>query len=201
MWYYITDGGDRMTENISYSVVRSDRHSCAVQVKRDGSVVVRVPRYMSQTDIAELVNRKSAWIIKTRAEVLAALERSAAPALTRQVVKELADRAMAVIPDRVRHFAPMVCVDYGRVTIRNQVSRWGSCSAQGNLSLNCLLMLTPAEVQDYIVVHELCHRRHMDHSAEFWADVERVLPGYRSSECWLKCNGGALIDNMKSHCT
>ena len=123
-----------------------------------------------------------------------------APALTRQVVKELADRAMAVIPDRVRHFAPMVCVDYGRVTIRNQVSRWGSCSAQGNLSFNCLLMLTPAEVQDYIVVHELCHRRHMDHSAEFWADVERVLPGYRSSECWLKRNGGALIENMKSNC-
>ena len=84
-------------------------------------------------------------------------------------------------------------VDYGRITIRAQHTRWGSCSAQGNLNFNCLLMLTPDDVKAYVVVHELCHRKEMNHSARFWAEVERVLPGYRESRRWLRENGGALI--------
>lgn len=89
----------------------------------------------------------------------------------------------------VEYFARQVGVDYGRITIRNQKTRWGSCSSKGNLNFNCLLMLAPAEILDYVVVHELCHRKEMNHSKAFWAEVEKVLPDYRESVKWLKEKG------------
>ena len=90
----------------------------------------------------------------------------------------------------------MVGVTYGRITIRNQRSRWGSCSGKGNLNFNCLLMLTPSHVIDYVVVHELCHRLEMNHSPAFLAQVERVLPDYRKSREWLKEHEKELIGRL-----
>ena len=118
------------------------------------------------------------------------------PAFTIDEINELADKALIVIPEKVKKYAPIVGVDYGRITIRNQRTRWGSCSGKGNLNFNCLLMLFPDEVIDYVVVHELCHRIHMNHSAEFYAEVERVLPEYRKWKKWLKENGELYISRI-----
>ena len=84
----------------------------------------------------------------------------------------------------------------GHITIRHQSSRWGSCSKKGNLNFNCLLMLAPAEVRDYVVVHELCHLLHMNHSKSFWREVARVMPNYRQPYNWLKENGGLLLARL-----
>ena len=89
--------------------------------------------------------------------------------------------------------AKIIGVDYGRITIRNQKTRWGSCSSKGNLNFNCLLMLTPPEVIDYVVVHELCHRKEMNHSKDFWREVEKVLPNYLDQVKWLKDEGSNVI--------
>ena len=88
-------------------------------------------------------------------------------------------------------------VTYGRITIRSQHTLWGSCSSKGNLNFNCLLMLTPPEVLDYVVVHELCHRKEMNHSARFWAEVEHVLSDYEIRRKWLRENGTALISRLE----
>ena len=111
-------------------------------------------------------------------------------------IRELADRALAVIPERVAYYAPKVGVTYGRTTIRNQRTRWGSCSSKGNLNFNCLLMLTPPEALDSVVVHELCHLKEMNHSKRFYAEVLRVFPDYWKWDKWLKDNGPALIRRM-----
>lgn len=87
-------------------------------------------------------------------------------------------------------------ISFGRITIRSQHTRWGSCSADGNLSFNCLLMFAPESVQDYVVVHELCHRKHMNHSPAFWAEVEKVLPDYRLQKAWLKEQGTSLLARL-----
>ena len=100
---------------------------------------------------------------------------------------------MRVIPDRVRHFAPKVGVTVRRITIRNQTTRWGSCSAAGNLNFNCLLMLTPPEVIDSVVVHELCHLLQMNHSPAFYAEVHRVYPDYDRWNDWLKAHGREIM--------
>ena len=84
-------------------------------------------------------------------------------------------------------------VTYGKITIRHQKTRWGSCSGTGNLNFNCLLMLVPEQVLDYVVVHELCHRKEMNHSPRFWKEVEAIFPEYREARKWLKDHGGSLI--------
>ena len=115
---------------------------------------------------------------------------------TPEEIKTLAEKAHVVIPERVKHYAPLVGVDYGRITIRNQRTRWGSCSSKGNLNFNCLLMLLPDDVIDSVVVHELCHRKHMNHSAKFYAEVERVYPDYKRCSQWLNENGGVYLSRL-----
>ena len=87
---------------------------------------------------------------------------------------------------RVQHFLPMTGGSFKRITIRDQKTRWGSCSETGTLSFNWRLMLAPPEVLDYVVVHELCHLTHMNHGKEFWAKVASVDPEYKEHIKYLK---------------
>ena len=80
-------------------------------------------------------------------------------------------------------------ISYGMISIREQKTRWGSCSSKGNLNFNWKLILMPEEILDYVVVHELAHRKEMNHSRAFWAIVEQVLPDYQERRDWLKKNG------------
>ncbi len=92
------------------------------------------------------------------------------------------------LPLRVMELAGAHGILVSRVTVRNQRSRWGSCSRRGTISLNWRLIQCPAFVRDYIILHELAHRRQMNHSAKFWQEVERICPDYRSAEVWVKAH-------------
>ena len=175
---------------IPYTLIRSDRKSIGIHITADG-VVVRAPKRLPAAEIDRFVQSKRIWIEGHLSKIPAPQ-----PKFTHEEIEALAQKALAVIPDQVRHFAPMVGVTYGRITIRNQRSRWGSCSGKGNLNFNCLLMLTPSYCLDYVVVHELCHRLEMNHSPKFWAQVERVLPDYQKSREWLKEHEKELIGRL-----
>ncbi len=103
-----------------------------------------------------------------------------------------ARRGKVELPARTWELAARCGVEVKQVTVRDQRSRWGSCSAQGTISLNWRLVQTPDFVRDYIIFHELMHLREMNHSARFWARVEEVCPGWREAERWLKRNGSLL---------
>ena len=175
-------------------VRRSARKTIALEIRPDGSLLMRAPRQMTAREIDRFLDEQDGWIrkhlvqLRTRQAELPQTE-----PLTAKQIRALADQALQVIPERVRYYAPLVGVTYGRITIRNQRTRWGSCSAKGNLNFNCLLMLMPPEILDYVVVHELAHRREMNHSPAFWAIVESVLPDYRTRRQWLKEHGGAYM--------
>ena len=100
---------------------------------------------------------------------------------------------MKELPDRVRYFAGLLGVTVNKITFRPMKSRWGSCSSKGNISLNSLMMLVPEKMQDYVIVHELCHRIEMNHSPRFWALVAKVLPDYKEREKWLKAHERDII--------
>lgn len=177
---------------MEYRLERSRRKTISLQVTEEG-VLVKAPTWVPKAEIDAFVYSKRAWISK-RLKQLEESERELAgkKELSDAQIKELAKRAKEVIPERVEYYARMIGVTYGRITIRNQKTRWGSCSAQGNLNFNCLLMRAPAEVLDSVIVHELCHRKHMDHSKEFYAEVHKAFPEYDKWHGWLKKNGKSL---------
>ncbi len=186
-----------MTDQIT--VIRSDRKTVAVEIKRDLSVIVRAPRRMKQADIDRFVRKKTPWIEKHLAIAEARLAKAEPiQAFTANEIKALAKQARAEIPPRVDALAGKIGVTYGRITVRSQVSRWGSCSAKGDLSFNCLLMLCPDEVVEYVIIHELCHRKHMNHSAAFWACVEAHCPDCKAQKKWLKDHGSDLIGRLRA---
>ena len=180
--------------NIPYRVIRSSRRTVSLQIVPGGEVLVRCPKRMSNGDIWRFVESKSGWIEKHLEKQTAAAR---LPAFSDGQLQAFACQARQTVPERVAYFAPLVGVTYGRITIRSQHTLWGSCSSKGNLNFNCLLMLTPPEVLDYVVVHELCHRKEMNHSARFWAEVGRVLPDYEIRRKWLRENGTALISRLE----
>ena len=138
---------------MDYTLIRSSRKTISIQLSPTGEVVVRAPNRMPKRDIERFVDSKRGWIEGHLRKLP-----EAQPKLTDTELRELARHAKEVLPEIAAYYAPLVGVDYGRITIRAQRTRWGSCSAQGNLNFNCLLMLTPDNVMEYVVVHELCHR-------------------------------------------
>lgn len=136
-------------------IIKSNRKTVSLQVNDDMTVTIRAPKRISKRKIDKILTEKEAWILKHI---------------------KLISEALEYIPKRVEYYSKLVGVDQGKITIRNQKTRWGSCSSKENLNFNCLLMLTPTEVLDYVVVHELCHRKEMNHSKAFWSEVEKVIP-------------------------
>ena len=190
---------------MNVKIIRSNRKTLAIQINPDLSVTVRAPMYAPQSDIERILIEKESWIQKHIEKIREQEakkketqgESVESEYLTNEEIKKLADKALQHIPKRVSYYAKQIGVTYGKITIRNQKTRWGSCSGKGNLNFNCLLMLTPPEVIDYVIVHELCHRKEMNHSGAFRAEVEKILPDYKEQVKWLKENGGKIIGRMK----
>ncbi|MBR2601836.1 MAG: M48 family metallopeptidase [Clostridia bacterium] len=182
---------------LKYQVIYSRRKTLGLEI-RAGKLIVRAPAGTSRTDIEKLIREKQHWIethlekSRERAENAAAV-----PKLTYEELRALGEQAVKVIPERVRYYAERIGVRPKKITIRNQKTRWGSCSAGGNLNFNCLLMLAPMEVLDSVVVHELCHMKEMNHSERFYREINRVYPEYDRCHRWLKEHGAELMARME----
>jgi predicted metal-dependent hydrolase len=182
-----------------YQLIRSSRRTIAVEVTRDARMIVRAPYRATQKAVDYFISEQADWIeahlakMRTRQNILAA---KSIPPIDPAEIRYLANRAVQEIPPRVERCAHIIGVTYGRITIRNQTSVWGSCTAKGNLNFNCLLMKMPSDVVDYVIVHELCHRRQMNHSALFWAEVAKYCPNYQEERKWLRDNGAIYIQAM-----
>ena len=177
-----------------YRLIRSRRRTVGLEIK-DGELLVRAPLRASFTDIERVIANSRRWVEK-HLELDARERASRLPPFTGDELRALAEKAAKIIPERVKYYAPLVGVEVKKITIRDQRTKWGSCSAKGNLNFNCLLMLAPPETVDAVVVHELCHLKYMDHSPAFYAEVTRVLPDYRERDKWLKENGRLLLARL-----
>lgn len=176
-------------------IIRSKRRTVGISIKPGGEIIIRAPRLLPQAAILAFVYQKADWILsaydnqKDRAPLATDAPKDAA---TLALEKRYRDAAKEYIPKRVEYYHSFTGGDYNKITIRDQKTRWGSCSANGTLSFNYRLMLAPPRVLDYVVVHELCHLTHMNHSKAFWDMVASILPDYKEYRTWLKDNGHTL---------
>ena len=176
-------------------IIKSNRRTMSATIK-DGIVVVRAPLRIADKEIIRFLQEHESWILKNLAKYQE-MEKQMGEPLKLEEIKELAEKALKEIPPIVKYYAEIIGVSYGRITVRNQTTKWGSCTAKGNLNFNCLLMLAPREVLESVIVHELCHRKYMDHSKRFYDEILKVFPDYHKWDKWLKDNGGILINRMR----
>lgn len=181
------------------TIKRSNRKTLGLEVKPTGEVLARVPMYVSDRDIKKFIDSHKKWIIEKCSLVKAREKHKSVTTFPPydEFSRKERDEIKEKITQRVQYYSLKMDVTYNRVSVRNQKTRWGSCSSKGNLNFNCLLMLAPPEVLDSVVVHELCHRREMNHSQKFYAEVLRVFPTYHTQEKWLKEHGGELLKRLR----
>lgn len=187
---YLSDPATRL--------IRARRKTLSIRITQEGDLEIRAPLGMPKGEIEAFLMEKAQWIETHRAKVLAEYAQGQEAPLGEEEILTLAEQMRQRLPEKLNRHAASMGVTFGRVTIRCQQTRWGSCSSRGNLNFNCLLMLAPEEVLDYVVVHELAHRKQMNHSALFWQEVARECPDYKKSLRWLKDRGGALLSRARA---
>ena len=168
----------------TYRILRSDRRTVSLELTPEGETLVRAPKRMSAREIERFVEAHAAWLFARRARQ--AERRAAQPApLTRQQVEMLRARAKRELPARVAAYAAAMGVTPAGVRITSARTRFGSCNAKNSLCFSCYLMANAQPAIDYVIVHELAHIRHKNHSAAFWAEVAKVFPDYRTRRAML----------------
>jgi predicted metal-dependent hydrolase len=173
-----------------------------LRVMADGTVRVTIPRWGSKREAAAFAGRERSWIEKEQRRVADERQRLDRGALDRgeldrgenvwrrepagEELRALREQARRELPARLMELATAHGLTVARVTIRNQRSRWGSCSRSAHICLNWRLVRMPAWVRDYVLVHELMHLKRMDHSPAFWKLVAAACPEYKKARAWLR---------------
>lgn len=182
-----------MRHPFPYEIIYSDRKSLAIQITAQATVRIRAPRNCPDSVIERFLTQKQNWILKHLDSASRQLaQASEKPPLSEEDRKRYIALARDIFTRKTEYYARIMGVTYGRISIREQKTRWGSCSSVGNLNYNWRLIFAPEKVVDYIVVHELAHRLEMNHSKAFYNIVESVLPDYQSAQQWLRENGRNL---------
>ena len=176
-------------------VIRSGRKTLAVQVLEDGSIQVRAPYRTTDDMIRRFLDEHREWIMK-HAEQNRARSANQGPAFTDSEIRSMAEETTRFLPALINEYAARLGVHPANVTVRKRKTRWGSCSSKGNLNFNCLLARAPEQVRRYVVIHELCHLKEMNHSPAFWRLVASQMPDYQKAKEWLKTEGRTLIERL-----
>ena len=176
---------------IDYQLRRVRSPRVKIAVHPGGQIIVTAPKRVSKAKIDQLVHERHGWIKEQQEKFVDLKDRLLFrfnPAEYKQYKKE----ALAYVTDCLKFYNQHYRIGFGGLSIRNPRTRWGSCSSANNLSFNYKIVLLPSKLAEYIVVHELCHYHHLDHSDAFWNEVDKVMPDYYERKEWLRKNGAAM---------
>ena len=165
-----------------------------IRVRADGSVRVTVPRWGSRRDAELFAEQQRPWIERQRGQIRAAVR--CRLNYTSDAIKALRRQAARELPAHLLRLAAHNGLQVARVSVRNQRSRWGTCSPSGHICLNWRLVLMPVAVREYVLIHELMHLRRLDHSRHFWRLVAHACPRYEEARQWLRENRRLLEDDF-----
>lgn len=171
-------------------ICRSPRKSVSIEVLSDETILVRAPYFLSRTRIENILSKKEKWIQK---RILAVRNALAVPCITKAEFDEIRQRTKDLILPRVKFWSEKYGFVYSGVKITSARRRFGSCSGKNSLCFSAYLSLFPLSLVDYVIVHELCHTKHHNHSKDFYRLVESILPDWKVSHEALK---GAVIPEI-----
>jgi hypothetical protein len=163
-----------------------------IRVRPDGSVRVTLPRWGSRRQAELFAEQQRHWIERQRRRIVE--QGSKGICESPEALKELRDRAARELPDQLRRLAAHHGLTVARISVRNQQSRWGSCSPHGHICLNWRLVLMPDFVREYVLIHELMHLKRLDHSPRFWKLVSEACADYEEARRWLRRHRQLLTD-------
>lgn len=167
-----------MEKKISYKLKRSKRAKrMRLAVYCDGSVVITTPFGTEQLIVEKFLTDKKQWVLN-KIRFFKSVDNKAIRTFSHKDYLENKDKALRLVEERVKFYNEFYNFPFNKVFIKNQKTRWGSCSCKRNLNLNYKILFLPPQHQDYIVVHELCHLKEFNHSRKFWTLIEKVLPNY-----------------------
>ena len=169
IWYYAAMIDFELKRFRNSKVIR-------LMIRRDGSVLVTAPKRISQRFIERFIASKKEWIEKKLEEFKKLPKKEIKD--TKAEYTEHKEAARKLAHERIEYFNSVYKLKFKNISIRNQSTRWGSCSRKGNLNFNYKIALLPKDLADYIIVHELCHLKEHNHSPRFWRLVERTIPDY-----------------------
>jgi predicted metal-dependent hydrolase len=165
-----------------------------ITVRRDGTVLVTKPKRVSMWEVERFVARCGEWIERTQLK-FSKLPKTSRIEPSKREYERYKKAARDLVAHRISHFNSFYRVPFSSISIRNQKSRWGSCSRSGTLSFNYRIAFLPPHLADYIVVHELCHVREMNHSKRFWALVSATIPDHLACRRELRRLERGLLNN------
>lgn len=175
-----------MATRYPYQVERSGRKTVAIQICPDGTLLIRAPHRYPAQEIERLIESHTAWIEKHLVLMEKRVEREQTYAQTPEQIEALRRAAWAILPIKVKYYAKLMGVTPTSIKITSAAKRFGSCSSKNSLCFSYRVMMYPEEAVDYVVVHELAHIRHHDHSPAFYTFVASILPDYKRREAMLR---------------
>lgn len=181
-------------KKISYTLRKSKRaRRMRLAVYCDGAIVLTTPFDLKENIAEKFVREKSKWLL-SKLSFFKQFEGQAIARYSREDYLKYKEEAYILAENRINHFNKIYKFKYNKVNVKNQKTRWGSCSKKGNLNFNYKIALLPASVSDYIIVHELCHLKEFNHSKRFWKLIEKAIPDYRDIKNELKKSGLSFVD-------
>lgn len=170
----------------TYKLIRSERRTLAMELSPEGDLILRAPRRMPLRLIEQFIASHEKWIAKHREKIRRRAEFDEAHFSDEVQIQSLITRAKAILPEKTEYWAKIMGVTPTGVRITRAKKRFGSCSPENRIAYSYRLMAYPEEAIDYVVVHELSHIRHKNHSPDFYAFVARFLPDHKAREAILK---------------
>ena len=166
-------------KDLQINIIKSLRKSLTMRFDVKWILQVKAPFFVTKKQIQDFIEKNTSWIEKHQ-------NISKQKMLSESEIEELKQKAKVYIPDRVKYFAKLYWFHYEKIRITSAKTRWGSCSSRKTLSFSFRLMQYRVECIDYVIIHELCHLRYMNHSKLFWQEVESIMPEYKKWERMLK---------------
>ena len=179
-------------KKIDYTIKKSKRAKrLRIAVYCDASVVVTAPYRLKENIIEEFIISKSKWLLE-KLEFFKKVEKKMSFKFSKKDYLKHKEEAEELVLGRLEYFSKSYNFSYNQVSIKNQKTVWGSCSKKKNLNFNYKIIFLPSKLADYIIVHELCHLKEMNHSAKFWALVSKTMPNFKEVRKELKNHGLGL---------